>query len=382
MKLLLISPSFFPATFWGGPIFSTLGLCDALAQFKHVQLRVVTTDSAGPQISNAVSVSGFPSAFPGGYPVYFCRRRFGSSGSPRLIAELFRMIYWADVVHLNAVYSMPTIPTLLLARFLGKPVVWSPRGAFLDWAKSSRSYEKSIWDIICNSIVKRSKVVLHLTSVDEAIASTAKISNAMSTVISNGVTVPAIEENRNWMEQGVLRVIFLGRLHPIKGLENLIQAIAGLKNFNVTLAIFGDGDSNYIRGLEQLVAELELVSRVTFYGHVEASEKATAFRNADVCVIPSYSENFGMVVAESLAHGVPVIVSKRTPWAEVESQGCGLWVQNTPDELAAALSTIRTKNLREMGKLGKAWMAREFAWSKVAEKMLSVYQNLNEGKCV
>ncbi len=94
--------------------------------------------------------------------------------------------------------------------------------------------------------------------------------------------------------------------------------------------------------------------------------------------MPSFSENFGMVVAESLATGVPVIVSKGAPWSEIEKHGCGLWVGTDPDCLVEAIKHISDSPLAVMGKKGREWMERDFTWPAIAERMNDVYRDLVE----
>jgi len=111
-------------------------------------------------------------------------------------------------------------------------------------------------------------------------------------------------------------------------------------------------------------------------GHVDGDAKKEFFENADVLIAPSHTENFGLVVAEALAHCVPVIASRGTPWSRVEEAGCGLWVDNDPVSLAGAMQRIHSMPLRDMGVRGREWMQREFAWDALAERMTHVYRNL------
>jgi len=376
LRVLHVTPAFYPATFWGGPIFSTFGLCNALAHTDSIEVRVLTTDTAGPKLSERVSVKAFPMRYPAGYEVFFCRRWWAASISPSMLLRLWPMIRWADVVHLTAVYSPPTIPTLLICRFLGKPVVWSPRGALQRWEGVTKPLLKRFWDGICNSLLGRERCVLHVTSDQEARDSTARISDAVTTIIPNGVDLPGNLPARSWLPDGQLRLLYLGRLHPIKGIENLLQALIQLPDETVSLTICGSGDEAYLSHLRQLVDRLGLSRRVSFGGHVNGSEKMKAFMQADVCVVPSFSENFGMVVAEALAHGVAVIVSKGAPWEEVQQIGCGLWVENSAEELAAAIQYISKADLPEMGKRGRAWMEEKFSWERIASRMAGTYRQL------
>jgi glycosyltransferase involved in cell wall biosynthesis len=175
------------------------------------------------------------------------------------------------------------------------------------------------------------------------------------------------------MPGGILRLLYIGRLHPIKGIENLLFAVKALSGEKLILSIYGEGDETYSIRLRQLVRHMHLDRCVTFRGHVEGAEKTAAFAQADVCIVPSFTENFGMVVAEALGHGVPVIVSKGAPWADVEKHNCGLWVENAPVELASAISCMRNKSMQEMGVRGRNWMKERYAWNVISAKMLSVY---------
>jgi glycosyltransferase involved in cell wall biosynthesis len=168
----------------------------------------------------------------------------------------------------------------------------------------------------------------------------------------------------------------MGRLHPIKGIENLLIAMTNPSLANATLVVCGDGDPAYRAFLQEKVVALCLNDRVFFAGEIKGEAKLAAFAAADVCVVPSFSENFGMVVAESLAHGVPVVVSKGAPWAEVEDKGCGFWVDNTAGSLALALHKIMNQDLAAMGNRGRNWMEIDYGWNKVAREMNTLYEKL------
>lgn len=376
MNILHVTPSFFPATYFGGPIFSTLGLCDSLARARDVNLRVLTTDTAGPAKSDRVPRISFPVKFSAGYEVFYCRKVLGGDFSFELIRHLFAMVRWASIVHLTGVYSPPTIPTLFACRLLGKPVVWSPRGSLQRWEGSTRPRLKQIWEAVCNCLIVPGYVALHVTSRQEAESSLAHIDLVDAVLIPNGVDLPELNSNRIWRPNSTLRVLFMGRLHPIKGVENLLMALADPCLTNTELVVYGDGDPTYRTSLRQLVASLNLEGRVSFAGEVKGEAKLAAFAAADVCVVPSFTENFGMVVAESLAHGVPVVVSKGAPWEQVEKFGCGLWVENTPEKLATALARIGAQDLASMGMRGRQWMQTGFGWDSVARRMYEQYQKL------
>ncbi len=346
---------------------------------QSVRLKVLTTDSAGPALSQRVRPDSNPAVYPNGYEVHFTRRIWGTAVSPGQLALLPNMFRWADVVHLTGTYSFPTLPTLLLARLFSKPLVWSPRGALQaarEWSEVRSKTPKRLFEKLCNVLVRPDRVVLHVTSEEERRSSEAAISVASSVVIPNGVDIPETLLRKKSSLDGRLRIMFIGRLDPKKGLEILLDAIRNLTDPTITVDVYGTGDPEYVARLQALVEKYRLGAYVHLLGHVSGEDKARAFADADVCVLPSYSENFGMVIAESLAHGVPVITSKMTPWRSVESIDCGLWIENSADALAEAIKRIRSRDLAAMGARGREWIKREFSWLTIAGQISAVYDRL------
>jgi len=379
IRILHVAPAFYPATYWGGPVYSVFGLCNALAAIPSVDLRVLTTDTAGPRLHDRVQVTSFPMRFRS-YDVFFCRRQWGASVSLGMILRLWPMIRWADAVHVTGVYSPATIPTLLICRLLGKPLVWSSRGALQRWGGTSHPWAKRVWEHVCDALLVRRRSVLHVTSEEEGQESVLRILRAEIACIPNGIDLPTLPAQRVWKPEGRLRLLYIGRLDPKKGIENLLAALAQILDVKTELAICGRGASDYEEGLHKVVGELGLSARVHFLGQVNGAEKNRAFFEADLCVVPSFTENFGMVVAEALAHGVPVVASRGTPWAEVERRGCGLWVDNAPDDLKRAILRMNEVELREMGTRGRIWMEEEFPWERIALRMEAVYRRLVGGR--
>ena len=374
LKILHVTPSFYPAVVYGGPTYSVYALCRSLAKCGQ-EVRVLTTDANGPdsvldvKTSRDVTVASE-------LRVRYCHRVADVSVSPTLLRLLGSYVSWADVVHLMAVYSFPTIPTLAACRMLGKPVVWSPRGMLQRWDGTKRRYLKTLWEVICRS-ASPTRLVLHATSDEEARESQSRLPDVETVVIPNGVEIPrTITHHDGHTER---RFVYLGRLHPKKGIENLLDAYKKVQqslDITSTLTIAGEGELAYVATLRNRIQELGLSETVRMMGHVDGDAKKEFFENADVLIAPSHTENFGLVVAEALAHGVPVITSRGTPWSRVEEAGCGLWVDNDPVSLAGAMQRIHSMPLRDMGVRGREWMQREFAWDALAERMTHVYRNL------
>ena len=150
-----------------------------------------------------------------------------------------------------------------------------------------------------------------------------------------------------------------------------------------TLTIAGDGEPSYRRELERVAEEAGVADRVRFVGHVSGDEKTSLLAQAEGLVLASYSENFGMSVAEALAHGTPCVVSKTAPWEGLGREGCGFWVDDSEEALAEGmrrLMALLPEESRAMGMRGREWMKREFSWDGVAKRMIGLYERVIEEK--
>lgn len=377
LKVLHVTPAYYPATYWGGPIFSTLGLCDALAARDDIEITVLSIATSGPRSGDRMEVASRPMRYPGGYDVHFVDKWAGRDIAPGIVPAMFRLARDADVLHLTATYSFPSLPALLVARSLGKPLVWSPRGAIQaasEWDGARRQTLKRAWEQIATAL-RPAETVVHVTAEVERRACEERLPGVKTVVIPNGVDVPVEVPDRIWRPGGQLRLMYLGRLDVKKGIENLLVALASLPG-NVTLDIYGTGDPAYANSLSVRAAELGLAGRVTLHGHVDGDRKRDALIRADVLVLASFSENFGMAIVEALAHGTPVVTSRATPWAEVEARGCGLWVDNDPASLAAAVEKMAQADLAAMGQRGRSYVLESFSWTAIAASMRDVYRGL------
>ena len=375
MRVVVVTPTFFPATYWGGPTTAMHELCNALAMVPGLQMEVVTTDSAGPALSDKIRADSMPTRMAGAYDVYYCRRRFLASVSPSLLVTAWRLIRRADIVHLSATYSFPTLPVLAMARILSKPLVWTPHGAMIPWKDTRKRILKSLWNRVCGLLLERARSIIHVASEREAAGARSALGEADIRVIPFGISISAIERKRAARDRP-LHLIYLGRLDPIKAVDNLLRALALPQARFATLSVCGTGTVEYEASLHALASHLGLDGRVRFEGHVEARAKEEQFARADVLVLPSHTENFGYVVAEALARGVPVIASKGTPWEGVERHGCGMWVDNSPEALADAINELPSMDLTGMGEGGKRWVTEWLSWPVIAAEMTAAYEGL------
>ena len=142
-----------------------------------------------------------------------------------------------------------------------------------------------------------------------------------------------------------------------------------------TLKIAGPDEQGHLREVLAYAKRINVIDNIEYEGVVDGEAKERLFRNADVFILPSFSENFGVVVAEALAHGVPVITTKGTPWRDLEKNACGWWVEAEASALAAALRDAIAAGDNEraaMGSRGNLYVKR-FDWNAIAHDTLDVY---------
>lgn len=363
MKILIITPFFYPAYAYGGPIEATLQLALELAKLGH-SVRVLTTNANGVKNFSESDLTGKEID---GISVNYQNRDLASSISIGLLRILPREIKNADLVYLNFVYSFPTIPTLFLAKLFKKPLVWSPRGALQPWSGTKKNTLKRIWNKVCRIILSR-HMVFQFTSRKEMDESIRNFGQSRYVISPNGIRIP--NKVTRTPRGKILRCLYLGRIDRQKGIENLITAFIYLSKEEYSLNVFGGGDESYVAKLKKMAFDRKVSDKVLFKGTVDHEKIGEVFANHDVLILSSHMENFGNVISESLSFGVPVIVSKNTPWSSVERENCGLWIENDPISIAQAVKKINSMALSEMGSRGREWMIREFDWADQAKKIV------------
>jgi glycosyltransferase involved in cell wall biosynthesis len=159
----------------------------------------------------------------------------------------------------------------------------------------------------------------------------------------------------------------------------LIEAWARVRPEGWVLRIAGPDEAGHQNELEKAVCAAGLGKVVVFLGPLHDRMKTVAFSQADLFVLPTHSENFGIVIAEALAHGVPVLTTTGAPWPTLPILGCGWRVDPTVDGIAEGLrqaTSLDSDTLQLMGARGRAFVSAEFSWRRVAKQMLAAYQEL------
>jgi glycosyltransferase involved in cell wall biosynthesis len=257
-------------------------------------------------------------------------------------------------------------------------LIISPRGQFGKWCLGQGNKFKKLW---LHAFIQPyiTKLYWHLTSEAEQKEVLAVYTEARTFIIPNGIDTSVLD-NRNQRkdklfykkyseivyEESII-IISMGRIHKKKGFDILIEAFkkVQLQAQDSILLIAGE-DFGEKSNLINLISSQNLTKKIFLVGHIEGEEKINFLKNADVFVLPSHDENFGMVYGEALAAGTPIVASTNAPWQDVEKFNCGKWVENTPDQFAVAITEILNSDSIQMGKNGRKYVEEHCSWDKIA----------------
>jgi len=285
-----------------------------------------------------------------------------------------------SIIHGHGLWLMPNVYPGWAAVRHKSPLLVAPRGMLGAAAlQYSRWRKRAFWTMLQRSAVAQASC-MHATSVSEMEEIRAAGLSMPVAIIPNGIDLPekwgpdADHEDKDRPRT----ILQLGRLHPKKGIDVLIDAWSRLEPSHPDwqLRIVGPSEGAYGGELKRQVSRLGL-SRVSFEGPLHGDEKNAAYRNADLFVLATENENFGLVVAEALASGTPVIVTQGAPWSGIVENQCGWWIDHGLDPLTKALrSALGTSRevLGEMGSRGRDWMRRDYSWQRAASDMAAVYR--------
>lgn len=349
----------------GGPSYTVPGLVRALEAWG-ARVSIVT---GGAMVAGS-DTSRYPCRMQ-------CARRSGlfTIGTIRKAVEHEATALGAEVVHDHGLWLASNRASARSARRLRLRLVVSPRGMLNPWALAWHPVRKRIaWRLYQQRILAGASL-LHATSDLEAEGFRRLGLHRPVAVVPNGVDLPEPAPVRARSEPRI--ALFLSRLHPVKGLPALLAAWGRLRPPGWVLWVAGAGEAAYEAHLRGMVRVLGLGAVVRFLGSVDRFGRSHVLAQASLFVLPSKSENFGIVVAEALAAGVPVVTTRATPWKVLEEEGCGWWVGIEVGELVHALAeacSATQEQLAAMGAVGRALVARQFAWPAVASRMMAVYR--------
>ena len=290
-----------------------------------------------------------------------------------------------DLIHLHGMWQWSIHVAVCVARQMKIPYIVAPRGMLEPWSLAQKKWKKCLAMMLYQRRDLNKAVALHATAPSEA-AQFRRLGFTQAIIEApNGVIVPA--ELPNWSHSdGVHRALFVSRMHPKKGVLELVEAWGRVRPANWVCELVYTMNSAFERQYEAQVKararKLGLEQQFTFTGSLMDESKWVAYRRADLFALPTHSENFGIVIAEALWAELPVITTKGAPWQELETRRCGWWVDIGVEPLADTLRKamgLSDAERCEMGMRGRKLVKEKYTWKAACDAMGEGYQRIVPG---
>jgi glycosyltransferase involved in cell wall biosynthesis len=297
-----------------------------------------------------------------------------------------------DIIHINETWHYPHFVAYRLAKKYKKPFIITPHGTLEPWCLNYKSFKKKIFSfLIQRRILNQASAIQALTQKEAKNIKKFGADNYIE-VIPNGINIeefndlsPYIDlENEYPQLKNKKIILFLGRIHPIKGLDILAQAFGNVaKNRDdIRLLIVGLDNDGYQKEIEKILKKEKVLDKVIFTGALLGKEKLAAFRRSNIFVLPSYSEGFGRATLEAMFCGLPVIVSDQCDFFLNETEdNVGLIINLDIDELVRAIIKLLENPVlsKEMSQNGRKLAREKYTWDKITDKIIDLYKKvLNE----
>jgi len=353
----------------GGPARSVTHLVDELVRIETIsEVTLVTLNSENPLISKSMNPK--------------IKLKFNKPGFLGYSKELKEAMNGtdADLFHGHGLWQLPVCQMAAVAKKRNIPYVISIRGMLEPWSMQQSVFKKKIAMALFQHTDLKKASCLHATALMEVQSIRALGYKNPIACIPNGINIHEFPQKIYTTERDrKKRALFLSRIHPKKGIELLISAwktISVELRGNWVIDIVGNGEREYIDELTALIKSKQLEGHINILGPKFGAEKLKVYHSADLFVLPTYSENFGIVIAEALSCGIPVITTKGAPWEEIELTNSGRWIDTNEEALSLALKEMLAKTdteLHEMGTNGRKLIEEHYSIVSVAKKIADLY---------
>lgn len=291
---------------------------------------------------------------------------------PSMLDSLFDLD--PDIVDVQGLWTYHAAASLMFARKSRRPYVVTPRGMLDPWSIRNSKLKKLVARLVFQKAHLNGATCLRATAEMEADHFQRLDIRKPIAIVPNCIRIPALRVKRR---RTLKSLLFLSRIHPKKGVSHLINAWAKLEQqfSGWELLIAGMDENGHEDELKSL-SERHGLRRVRFLGPLHGESKQQTYRDADVFVLPTYAENFGLVIAEALAQELPVVTTRNAPWEGLANRQCGWWIEQNENVLTDVLRlamSLPSEQLAEMGKRGRRWMQQDFGPQPMADKMRNLY---------
>ena len=384
MRICLVSSSFYPATFYGGPISATWDLSKKLAE-KGIEVYVSTTNANGSKKLD-VECNKYLKKEENVFVKYY-NEQITNKFSLSFLFGIWSDIKKSDIVYIQYLFHYTVLFSLLFSVFQKKKIVVCPRGSFSVFTLNNKlPFIKLLW---LNFLIKPmiNKIIWQASSYLEERDILNKFPNADVEIINDGIDYESFQNSilvsRNELLNKFTGITFddvsniffsMGRLHKIKGFDVLIDAFnLFLEKDKYAKLIIAGGDDGVGKKLENQIKKLNLSSSVFLIGAVNFEDKKLLLNNCDYFTLASEFESFGIVIAEALSCGKPVVVSNKTPWKDIQINNCGILADNEKNSFNDAFSKII--NEKYDSSLIKNYVKKNYDWLVIVDKFINLIKN-------
>lgn len=357
----------------GGPARSVTSLLKVITLNKKISIKLIAKNSANPIMSE---LNGKPET------ILFTKNRTElKSLLKSYSASNLQLMHGQGIWQYN-IHKMASI-----ARKNKIPYIITTRGMLEPWSLSQKKLKKALALFLYQKKdLDNARVIQATCQSEHDNLRKLGFKNPIA-VIPNGIDLTSYPNYYPIKSSKPQKILFLSRIHKKKGIENLIKAwkhIETKRKKNWVVEIVGNGDLKYIKTLSNLIAQYDLQKEIKIFDSISGKEKIRKFRDASIFILPTYSENFGMVIAEALASFTPVITTKGAPWEDLEKYNCGWWIDIGVEPLKTTLEEVLIENitdLKSMGINGRNLIKEKYNIEIIGKKTLRLYQwIINKGE--
>lgn len=378
MKILHIIGGF--AERYGGIARAVHGLSEAEAHLGH-EVTVIAATERGEE-GEVLRPEGVKVIMSLQDPL----SKFWPAYSVELKDDIVRNIQTADIAHIHGIWSYPSFLCSQIAYRANIPHIIAPQGSLAPWCLNLKGKKKRVYMSLIQKRQLLRANIIHAVCEDEARDIENVVGTADICVVPNGVAmdignISESEKKKYFEEYPYLRdrpyILFLGRLHPKKGIDLLIKAFSEVwrEYKDHALVVAGPDEIGWMSELQKMANEAGIGERVFFPGLVTGTNKKCMLTKAEIYVLPSHSEGFSLGILEAMACSKPVIITKGCGFHEVAERGAGIIISPNVEELSQALGSLlsNTERLGDMGRKGRMLVEEKYSWEKIVEKTINMY---------